>query len=308
MNFKNRILKVTVAVFASLTIFTPILSAKEPTQKPTIAASTFSLYDISKNIAGESAEVFMILPFGVDVHSYEPSPKEMIKISKSDLVLYSGAGLEPWIGGFKFKSRAIDISRYVELKKPNGEHEHRGDAHHKHNSVDPHYWQDLQNMIKATERITDELAQLFPQNKSLYIKNRDNYINMLKNLDADYKKKLSACKLDTIIVNHDAFSYLANRYGFHVEALSGLSPESEPSPKNMIKLITHVKEHKVGTVFFESFASDKAIKSIAKEANVKVDILQPLGNITADEAKLGLSYEDIMRKNLQKISQALECK
>ncbi|MDD5400465.1 MAG: metal ABC transporter substrate-binding protein [Sulfurimonas sp.] len=308
MNLKNRILVTAVAVFVSLIIFITPLSAKEIAQKPTIAASTFSLYDISKNIAGESAEVFMILPFGVDVHSYEPSPKEMIKISKSDLVLYSGAGLEPWIGGFKFKNRAIDISKYVELKKPNGEHEHHGDVHHKHNSVDPHYWQDLQNMIKATERITEELAQLFPQNKSLYIKNRDNYINMLKNLDADYKKKLSACKLDTIIVNHDAFSYLANRYGFHVEALSGLSPEAEPSPKNMIKLITHVKEHKVATIFFESFASDKAIKSIAKEANVKVDILQPLGNITADEAKSGLSYEDIMRKNLQKISQALECK
>ncbi|MDD5373975.1 MAG: metal ABC transporter substrate-binding protein [Sulfurimonas sp.] len=308
MNLKNKILITAVAVFVSLIIFITPLNAKEPTQKPTVVASTFSLYDISKNIAGESAEVFMILPFGVDVHSYEPSPKEMIKISKSDLVLYSGAGLEPWIGGFKFKNRAVDISRYVELKKPNGEHEHHGDAKHKHNSVDPHYWQDLQNMIKATERIAEELAQLFPQNKSLYIKNRDNYINMLKNLDADYKKKLSVCKLDTIIVNHDAFSYLANRYGFHVEALSGLSPEAEPSPKNMIKLIAHVKEHKVGTVFFESFASDKAIKSIAKEANVKVDVLQPLGNITADEAKSGLSYEDIMRANLQKISQALECK
>ena len=131
---------------------------------------------------------------------------------------------------------------------------------------------------------------------------------MLKNLDNEYKKRLSSCKLDTIIVNHDAFSYLAHRYGFHIEALSGLSPEAEPSAKNMVKLIEHVKEHKVSTIFFESFASDKAIKSIAKEAKVKVDMLQPLGNITADEAKANLSYEDIMRKNLQKISQALECK
>jgi len=309
MNFKNGILKAAVAVFVSLiVIFIAPLSAKELTQKPIIAASTFSLYDISKNIAGESAEVFMILPFGVDVHSYEPSPKEMIKISKSDLILYSGAGLEPWIGKFEFKNRAIDISKQVTLSKPSGNHEHHGDAHHKHNSVDPHYWQDLQNMIKATEYIAKELSVLFPQNRDLYMKNRDSYINMLKILDNEYKRKLSVCKLDTIIVNHDAFSYLANRYGFHVEALSGLSPEAEPSPKNMIKLIAHVKEHKVSTVFFESFASDKAIKSIAKEANVKVDVLQPLGNITADEAKLSMSYEDIMRKNLQKISQALECK
>ena len=86
------------------------------------------------------------------------------------------------------------------------------------------------------------------------------------------------------------------------------APEAEPSAKTMIELIKHIKEHKVGTVFFESFASDRAIKSIAKEAKVKVDMLQPLGNITADEAKANLSYEDIMRQNLQKIAQALECK
>jgi zinc transport system substrate-binding protein len=92
-----------------------------------------------------------------------------------------------------------------------------------------------------------------------------------------------------------------------VEALSGLSPEAEPSAKNMVKLIEHVKEHNISTIFFESFVSDRAIKSIAKEANTKVDVLQPLGNITADEAKQNLSFEDIMRQNLTKISKALHC-
>ncbi len=305
MNLKNKIFMAAASIF----ILFISLSAKEPTQKPTVAASTFSLYDISKRIAGESAEVFMILPFGVDAHSYELTPKEMIKINKSALVLYNGAGLEPWIKGFSFKNRAVDMSKHVELRELESDHEHNHkDTHNSHHNIDPHYWQDPLNMIKAAENIAKELAELFPQNRDFYIKNRDSYIDMLKKLDADYKKSLSSCKLDTIIVNHDAFSYLAHRYGFHVEALSGLSPEAEPSAKNMMKIIEHVKEHKVGTLFFESFASDRAIKSIAKEAKVKVDMLQPLGNITADEAKANLSYEDIMRKNLQKISQALECK
>jgi len=298
---KNKIFK-TLALF--FVLLAP-LNAKEQTNKPLVAASTFALYDIAKHIAGEKAEVFMILPFGVDAHSYEPSPKEMAKISKSDLVLFSGAGLEPWIKGFSFKNKAVDISKQVELRDLHADHGH---DHHGDHHVDPHYWQDPNNMIKAAEHITKVFSEISPQNRDLYMKNRDSYVNMLKKLDNDYKKALSSCKLDTIIVNHDAFSYLANRYGFHVEALSGLSPEAEPSAKNMINLIKHVKEDRVGTIFFESFASDKAIKSIAKEANVKVDVLQPLGNITADEAKAGLSYEDIMRKNLQKISEALECK
>lgn len=305
MNLKNKILVVVLLNFISLIP----LNANDTKQKPSIAASTFSLYDIAKNIASDTAEIFMIMPFGVDAHSYEPTPKDMIKISKSDIVLYNGAGLEPWIDGFEFKSKTLNVSQHVNLREMDNGHKcNDKDANHNHSSVDPHYWQDPHNMILAAEYITAELIVIFPKNRELYVKNRDNYVKMLKNLDKSYREKLSGCKQDTIIVNHNAFSYLANQYGFHVEALSGLSPESEPSGKNMIKLIEHVREHKTPVIFFESFVSDKAIKSIAKEANVEVDVLQPLGNITADEAKHKLSYEDIMRRNLEKISKALMCR
>jgi len=304
MNLRNRVL---TALFSTLVSLVP-LQAQESNQKPTIAASTFSLYDIAKNIATNNAEVFMIMPFGVDAHSYEPSPKQMAKISKSSLVLYSGAGLEPWIDGFEFKNRALDISTFVELRELSHDEHHEHGHNHGAHGVDPHYWQDPQNMILATNQITKELIALFPKNREIYTKNRDAYVAMLQNLDASYKSKLSECKLDTIIVNHNAFSYLANRYNFHTEALSGLSPEAEASAKGMIKLIKFIKEHKVKVIFFEKFASQKAIKAIAKEANVDADVLQPLGNITADEAKQNLTYEDIMRINLQKISTALECK
>lgn len=311
MNFKNIFSQLAITAFMSLLLFANPLNAKDEAKKLSIASSTFALYDIAKHISGGSAEVFMILPFGVDAHSYELTPKEMVKVNRSDLVLYNGAGLEPWVEGFSFKNRALDISKHVKLKElEEGHGHHHSDAHGHENqhSVDPHYWQDFDNMKLAAELIAKELSALLPSHSQEYAKNRDDYIKMLQNLDAEYKKKLSSCKLDTIIVNHNAFAYLAQRYGFHVEALSTLSPEAEPSAKTMIELIKHIKEHKVGTVFFESFASDRAIKSIAKEAKVKVDMLQPLGNITADEAKANLSYEDIMRQNLQKIAQALECK
>lgn len=303
VNFNNKIFMIAIATIMCLIP----LDAKELNKKPTISTSTFSLYDISKNIAADTAEVFMILPFGVDAHSYEPTPKEMIKISKSDLVIYSGASLEPWIDGFKFKNKTLNMSLHVKLRELGEDENHHRHYGHNDSSIDPHYWLNPENMIISAEVIAKELIGLFPQNKERYIKNRDNYIAMLKALDEKYKKSLSTCKLDTIIVNHNAFSYLAHRYGFHVEALSGVSPEAEPSAKNMMRLIEHVKEHKVSTVFFESFVSDKAIKSIASEAKVSCEVLQPLGNITANEAKQKLSYEDIMKINLEKISKALEC-
>ncbi|WP_229855165.1 metal ABC transporter substrate-binding protein [Candidatus Sulfurimonas marisnigri] len=306
MNFKNTIFIAVIILFLfQLVVMKQDAQIKEAADRPTIALSTFSLYDIAKNILGDTAEPFMILPLGVDAHSYEPSPKEVIKLYKSDLVVYSGAGLEPWIDGFDFKNRAIDMSLHVNLK--NLTHEYDEDNQN-HTKVDPHYWLDIQNMIKATELITKEFTVLFPANKELYNKNRDNYVEMLITLHKDYKEKLSTCKLSTIIVNHNAFSYLSSSYGFNVKAISGLSPDAQPSAKSMLNLIEHVKEHNVSTIFFESFASDKAIKSIANEAKVSVDALQPLGNITANEAEQNLSYEDIMRSNLEKISKALVCK
>ena len=133
-------------------------------------------------------------------------------------------------------------------------------------------------------------------------------MNRLKQLDNDYDKALKSCKLKSIVTNHNAFSYISNKYGFHVEALSGLSPETEASAKDIMRIMEHIKEDGVSTIFFESFVSDKAMKSIAKDVDVNIDVLEPLGNITADEAKNNATYESIMRKNLTKLSKALMCK
>lgn len=309
-DFRNIIFVLIIVVFL-LQMYVSKQDAKAEAQvknqKPTIALSTFALYEIAKNISQETLDLVMILPFGVDAHSFEPTPKLMAKIMGSDLVIYSGAGLEPWTSTFEFKSKVVDISRYVKLLEPKDEHDAHSHHDHGHDALDPHYWLDIQNMISATKLISIELIKLSPENAEIYKSNSQKYIMKLESIDAKYKKILSSCKKETIIVNHNAFSYLSNNYGFHVEALSGLSPEAQPSAKSMVRLIEHVKEHDVKTVFFESFVSDKAMKSIAHEAKVDVDVLQPLGNITAEEAKKNLTYEDIMLENLEKISKALAC-
>jgi zinc transport system substrate-binding protein len=276
--------------------------------RPTVALSTFALYDIAKHISQDSIELVMILPFGVDAHSFEPTPKLMAKILESNLVIYSGAGLEPWTQSFEFKSKVIDMSRFVRLTKSHAHEYHEHGEACGGEAVDPHYWLDIQNMIIATELMSKEFMKLLPRDRVLFKANGENYIKMLESLDAKYKSSLGKCQKETIIVNHNAFSYLSKNYGFRVEALSGLSPDAQPSAKSMVRLIEHVKEHEISTIFFESFVSDRAMKSIAEEVKVSVDVLQPLGNITRDEADKKLTYEDIMLDNLEKISKALVCK
>ncbi len=304
-DFRNIIFVLIIATFL-LEMYVSKKDKELENQKPTVALSTFSLYDIAKHISNDTLELVMILPFGVDAHSFEPTPKLMAKILHSQLVVYSGAGLEPWTQSFEFESKVIDMSKYVNLLslEKNSHHNHN----HNQSKIDPHYWLDIQNMIIATKLMTKEFINISPQNEEFYKKNRDKYIAVLESIDTKYKSGLQECKKDTIIVNHNAFSYLSKNYSFDVEALSGLSPDAQPSAKSMLRLIEHIDEHNISTVFFESFVSDRAMKSIAEEAKVDVDVLQPLGNITADEAEQNLTYEDIMLINLQKISKALECR
>jgi len=311
-DYRNIIFALVVVVFVlQMLVMRGDAKSEEKVLKPIVVLSTFSLYDIAKHIAADSFELVMLLPAGVDAHSYEPTPKMMAKLEKSPLVIYSGAGLEPWINGFEFKNRAVNMSKYMQLRELESD-EHNIHAHHDdqctHNKIDPHYWLDIDNMRRATDIITQEFIDLEFSSKEKFLKNRNSYLAMLNRLDNIYKEQLRSCYLDTIIVNHNAFSYLSHEYGFHVKALSGFSPDKEVTPKDMIRVINDIKMHKVSTIFFENFASDKAIKSLAQEAKVEVDTLQPLGNITKEELEKNYTYEDIMETNLIKISKALICK
>lgn len=274
--------------------------------KPLIALSTYALYDAAKNIAGESVECFCILPYGVEVHDFEPTPKIMARLHDADLVVYSGAGLQPWTHTFEDEKNGLDMSGYVKLLRASHDEEESG--HHHESEFDPHYWLDTDNMITAVNVLKEKFIKLLPENRELYIANAEAYIAKLKEIDDLYRQKMQTCKIDTIVVDHNAFSYLASKYGFYVESISGLSPDAQPSAKVMGSIIDKVKDQNITTIFFESFASDKLISAIATDAKVKVDVLQPIANITKDESLDGSSYYSLMLQNLEKMSKARECR
>lgn len=284
---------------------------KEPLEhnnsKPLIALSSYALYDIAKNIAGESMNIFCMLPYGVDVHSFEPTPKMIANVAEAKLVVYSGAGLQPWTHSFEDQKNGLDMSRYVKLLDATEEHETDGHHHHHESDFDPHYWLDIENMILATNILKDKFIRILPQNQDMYEENAREYIIKLQEIDRLYKAKLSTCKVDSIVVEHNAFSYLAAKYDFDVHSISGLSPDAQPSAQVMQNILTIVKEKKINTLFFESLSNDKMIKTIANDAHVGVEMLQPLENITQEEAANGATYESLMLENLEKIAKSREC-
>ncbi|WP_345972652.1 metal ABC transporter substrate-binding protein [Sulfurimonas diazotrophicus] len=306
--------KAIIVLLALLTLLVLALVVMVPEKKvqagkADVVVTTFALYDIARHLLGQEAEVAMLIPFGREVHTFEPTPQDMIRVQKSRLFLYSGAGLEPWTEPFESFGNAKDMSRYVRLRE--GGHAHHDEAGETHeedrHSTDPHYWLDIDNMIALVRGEEQLFTSAFPALDVSKLRERAAaYIKRLETLDTLYRKRLSDCRLDTIVVSHNAFGYLAERYGFHVDAVTGLSPDTMPDARTMTALTDIVREHGIKTLFYESFVSDKLVASLATETGVRVDVLQPLANITADE--IGADYFRLMNANLLKLHDAMECK
>jgi len=271
-------------------------------EKTFVSVTSFPLYEITNKLIGEKIEVKKLIPFGVETHSYMPSVKSMTTISKAKLFIFNGLGIEPWIK--KEYANQINMSEFIALNEIDEEHD--GGHDHGDEGVDPHYWLDLENMMKMTLVLSEKLGSSFPEHRIMIEKNAQSYTHELKALQEIYNARLKSCARHEIVVNHNAFGYLAREYGFDVHSVTGLSPDEQVSAKKMKEITDLVQEEGIKTVFFESFISPKVAQTISEETGAQAESLQPLANITEAEADKG--YILLMRENLDKLSAALECK
>jgi zinc transport system substrate-binding protein len=293
---------VLVAIILFMFIGLMLTPNAKQEDKPYIAVTNFALYEIASKITQGKVGVKNLIPFGAEVHSYMPSVKTMTQILKAKLFVFNGLSMEPWIK--KEYKNQLNMSEYMQLHSACSGHEHEGPQHSNEDS-DPHYWLDLENMKIMTAVLDKKLSAMFPQDKEFFHANAEAYIKALTSLDKEYSKTLQNCKQREIVVNHNAFAYLSARYDFHTHWVTGLSADEQVSAKKMKEITDLVKEEKIKTIFFESFASDKVALTIAKETGAKVSSLQPLANVTQEEASRG--YIVLMQENLKKLSKAMSC-
>ncbi len=290
------------------TILTAVLLSKVAFAQLSVTVTIFPLYDAAKAVGQDKIALTNLIPFGVEAHEFEPKAKDIAKLSKSDIFVSSGEVFEPWskkiVNSLKIKDKTLDMSQKVKLLKPKNDHEHHG---HAHANYDPHYWLSIDNQISIAKELAASFSKKDPINAKFYEANAAEYAKKLSQLKKEYEA-LKECKNKKVIVNHDAFGYLANEYGITQYSISGMSFDAQPSAKQIAKLTDIVKKEKINTVFFEEFASDKVAKTIAKEAGVKTDSLRPVENITLEESQKNIGYIDIMRQNLTKLKGAMDCK
>jgi len=287
---------IVLLILASISVLLLNKSDKQD-QKPFIAVTSFTLYEISSKLLGDKIEVKKLIPFGSEMHTFRPSVKTMTTISKAKLFIFNGLGMEPWINK-KYKNE-MNIGKLINIIDYDDGH------HHNKQGKDPHYWLDADNMFLMTHAISQRLIKEFPKYKNEIIYNEALLAQEYGSLDAQFSQALKKCKKREIIVNHNAFSYLGHKFDFHIHSVTGLSTDEQPSAKKMNEIAKLVKKDKIKYIFFESFVSPKISETIAKETGVKTLPLHTLANVTQQEAKKG--YVSLMKENIKNIAIAMEC-
>ncbi len=283
-------------------ISTPLFCDEETPAKIKIMTSVFPLMEFAQAVSGERAEVALLLPPGAEIHTWQPKPSDLVKLSSADLFIFIGADLEPWIDDIL---RSVKNPKLKILEASKGLSVHNDN----HGVVDPHVWLDFGHDQRIVDRITGVLAEIDPDALSLFNGNAAQYKRKLQELDDKYKKDLEKCDQRTIVLGgHAAFGYMAERYKLHQISLYGLSPDSKPTPRQLIDIVELIKKERIRAIYFEVNVSSDLAKVIADETGTRTLILNPGASLSKKEMESGISFLNIMEKNLENLKDGLSCR
>jgi zinc transport system substrate-binding protein len=290
---------------------------REPGARLTIVTTLFPLYDFARNIGGDSVEVRLLLPPGVESHSFEPRPEDVVRTSKADMFIFTGRDMEPWAErlydgvsdkGRVFKVEAGERARYISVDRGQGEGEHQhGDQ--RGSGRDPHIWLDIDNAKIMVMTIAEAMARKSPVRREIYMANAAAYIKRLDDLDSRFKKGLSSCRSREFIHGgHYAFAYLAARYRLQYLSAYAITADSEPSPKRMAELTQAIKAHDVRCIYYEELLAPRIAETISRETGATLLKLHGIHNLTRQEFEGGATFIGLMEQNLSNLQKGLECR
>ncbi|GAA2477117.1 metal ABC transporter substrate-binding protein [Streptomyces gobitricini] len=287
-----------------------------------VVASFYPMQFLAERIGGDRVSVTTLTKPGVEPHDLELKPKQIGELGEADYILYL-KGIQPAVddaikqAGVKNTVDAATLTELEEHGTATDGHAHEGEepghdehGHEEHGGeeagADPHIWLDPLKYAEVAKGVGASLEKADPDNAAAYKKNTAELVRKLDALHAKFEQGLKNTSTKTFITTHSAFGYLAERYGLDQEGISGMDPESEPSPARVKELQDTARKDNVTTVFFETLASDKTAKTLARDTGLKTDVLDPLEGIT--ERSKGADYIEVMEANLAALQKALGAK
>ena len=302
---------------------TAAASGAGPTAAPsgalTVSTSFYPIQYLAQAIGGEHVAVTSVTPTNVEPHDFELSPKDVTALSASSLVLYV-SGFQPSLDDALAQvsgPAVVDLAGSVDLVHHDGveeEHEEGAtegateaatEAAHDHGAaaaLDPHFWLDPVRMQAAAKAVEAALAQADPAHADDYAANLDTLNATLTDLNTSYSTGLGHCERTTFVTSHAAFGYLADRYGLTQASISGVDPESEPSPAELAEVKKIVESTGTTTIFTEELVSPETAQAVAAETGAQTRVLSPIESAPEDG-----DYAGTMRTNLEELRTALSC-
>ena len=293
-----------------------------------VAAAFYPLEFVASRVGGDRVEVTTLTGPGTEPHDIELTVAQTALVGEADLVLYQDS-IQPIVGDAVEQTAdgaTLEVEEVIDFIPFAEEHDHSEDDHseddhsdddhsdddhsddeegHDHGDEDPHFWLDPARMATLAQAVASELGDIDPDHAEEYDTNAAVLVEELDELDAAFAEGLADCERDVVVVSHDAFGYLGDRYGLDIHGIAGLSPDAEPGPADIAELQELIDAEGVTTVFSETLVSPATAETLAQDAGVGTDVLDPLEGLsdeTADE-----DYLSIMRSNLASLQEANGC-
>jgi zinc transport system substrate-binding protein len=274
---------------------------------PRVSAAVYPLEFVATEVGGAEVEVVNLSPPGVEPHDLEVSPDQVRSLAQSDLVLFVGGGFQPAVEDIVDDLSGIPVvdglETQEELLEAEHSHEAEGEEEADHGETDPHFWLDPQRLVPLGELVAAELGDVDPENTQIYKDNSSSLAQALARLDREYEAALEDCERNELIVSHEAFGYLTERYGLEQVGVSGIDPEAEPTPGRLAEVAGLAGERGATTIFFEEQVAPDIAEVLSDEIGAGVDVLDPLEFRPEGD----LDYFDVMRANLEAMTAALGC-
>ena len=296
---KSAVLAIVLALFAQ----------RAAAEKLPVVASFSILADLVKVVGGERVAVTSLVGPDADAHVFDPTPQDAVRIARARLVVVNGLGFEGWqqrlLQAARYQGEVVVASTGV---RPRG-HEHQGEhaQGHEHGHLDPHAWQDPQNVMLYVANIAAALARADPKGAAMYRANAASYQVVLRELDAWAGARFAHIPVNRrrAVTAHAAFDYLAARYGLRLSALQALSTESEPSARAMGELVRRMRADGTAAVFAENLHNARLLRQLAGEAGVTVG-----GKLYSDALSAprgpAPTYLALMRYNVDQLARGMQ--
>lgn len=309
--------KITAVLLTVLMLFLCGCSYSKPqkSERLSVVCSIFAPYDFARQVAGDRADVKMLLPTGVESHSYEPTPKDIIELENADVFFYVSEHTETWVTQIidsisDSKVQKVEIADRLGININGHEHEHHhGDDHDDHDEgeTDEHIWTNLDTAADMVNCIAKTMGGLDPDNADYYSQNAKAYSDRILALRDDIFELVKTSKRTEIVSgSRFAMKNFTREFGIQfTAAFDSCVDNTEPSATVMAGIIDKIKTDKIPVIFYEELTEPKISRAVATETGAKMLLLHSCHNISSDEMKRGESYLSLMRQNYHNLKEAL---